>query len=196
MGGDHSIAWPVTEILARRFPKTLGIVQPDAHTDLLPSRLGVKYCFGTWSFHANELLGRNGKLVQLGIRQSGKDKKYWETTTGVKQIWAQEIHERSIDSVIEEIVSHLKKRQIKQIYFSNDIDGTDESEASATGTPAPEGLKSEFVLKMIEKLGTSFELVAADIMEVAPDLGPTENAKKKTCALAARYALACLKQQV
>src|SRR5262245_25915093 len=52
LGGDHSTAWPVVSALARVRPparERWGIVQPDAHTDLLSERLGVKYCFATWS---------------------------------------------------------------------------------------------------------------------------------------------------
>jgi arginase family enzyme len=63
LGGDHSTAMPVARALARLGRKRpWGIVQSDAHTDLLEERLGVTYCFATWSYHANELLGR-GRLV-------------------------------------------------------------------------------------------------------------------------------------
>ena len=196
IGGDHSVAWPVTEAMAEKFPGSLGIVQPDAHTDLLPSRLGVKYCFGTWSYHAIELLGRGGKLVQLGIRQTGRDKAHWESTTGTKQYWASEINSRSVEETVADLVQHLKARGVKQIYFSNDIDGTDQSEASATGTPVSEGLDSKFLFAVIERLGREFDLVAADIMEVAPDLAQTPEERVVTCDLAARYAVACLRHQV
>lgn len=192
IGGDHSVAWPVSEVMAKRYPKTLGIVQPDAHTDLLSSRLGVKYCFGTWSYHANELLGRGGKLVQVGIRQSGKDKHHWESSLDVKQYWAAEINSKEPGEVIAGIVAHLKEKGIRQLYFSNDIDGTDQAEAPATGTPATGGVSSHFILGLIEALAKNFEIVASDVVEVAPDLGPDEAGKVKTCKLAARYLLACL----
>ena len=203
IGGDHSVAWPVSEILAKKYPGKLGIVQPDAHTDLLKSRHGVEYCYTTWTYHANELLkkgtpkgqAKEGRLVQLGIRQTLKDKKHWESTTGVKQYWAHEINARPAHQVLAEIRAHFKKLGVKQIYFSNDIDGTDESEAPATGTPAAHGLSSAFVLQAIEVLGQEFDLVAADVMEVAPVLGSPEDCRKTT-ELAAQYTLACLKQQI
>ncbi len=86
LGGDHSVAWPVVASLVRRRAPALGIVQPDAHTDLLPERLGVRYCFATWAYHANDLIGRNGRLVQVGVRASGRDQQHWETTLGVRQV--------------------------------------------------------------------------------------------------------------
>jgi len=204
IGGDHSVAWPVVEAFSERYADTLGIVQPDAHTDLLESRLGVRYCFGTWSYHAREKIGDPGRLVQLGIRQSRRDRKHWESELGVRQLWASEIFDQMkkakgasktkqvVQQVTTEIAEHLKKRNVEHIYFSNDIDGTDEREASATGTPAPQGLSRDFLIGVIEGLGREFAMVAADIMEVAPDLGPTPAARKRTCDLAARYTLACL----
>lgn len=203
IGGDHSVAWPVSEVIVPRGKGQLAIVQPDAHTDLLSSRLGVKYCFGTWTFHANELLKqkipkgkpKDGWLVQLGIRQSGRDKKHWESTTGVKQFWAHDINARPSREVVGEIVDHLKARGVTKVYFSNDIDGTDAAEAPATGTPAPQGVGSAFLLEVIEALGANFEIAAADIVEVAPDLAPPPQSEE-TCRLAAQYAATCLKHMV
>lgn len=203
LGGDHSVAWPVAKILATTHIGTLGIVQPDAHTDLLSSRLGVKYCFGTWSYHANELLKshtpkgsqKDGRMVQIGIRQSGRGKDHWEKTTGVKQYWASEVLSRESEDVIDEIVAHFKRRKITDIYFSNDIDGTDALEAPATGTPAKGGVPSAFFLKLIRRLGADFNLVAADVVEVAPDLADKKG-RRKTCELAAAYALSSLRAMI
>jgi len=195
IGGDHSTAWPVAKVLARRHPGALGIVQPDAHTDLLPERLGVPYCFGTWSFHANDAIGRGGRMVQLGIRQTGRDRGHWESTTGVVQVWPGEIEEKGAARVIDDVVLHLRSVGVTHVYFSNDIDGTDEKEASATGTPAPDGLTSGFVLDVIGALAAHFTLVAADVVEVAPDLG-TRDESDATCRLAARYARACIEGMV
>src|SRR5262245_37121495 len=91
LGGDHSVAWPVAETLAKHRRDRWGIVQPDAHTDLLAERLGIKYCYATWSYHANDLLGRDGRLVQVGVRASRFPREHWESTLGVRQFWADEI---------------------------------------------------------------------------------------------------------
>src|SRR5262249_17829571 len=40
VGGDHSVAWPVIAALGRHRRAPWAIVHPDAHTDLLPERLG------------------------------------------------------------------------------------------------------------------------------------------------------------
>lgn len=196
LGGDHSVAWPTVSALAKAHPeilaqKTLGILQPDAHTDLLSQRLGVKICFGTWSFHANELLGRGGRLVQIGIRQSGRDQNHWESTLGVKQFWAHEIASTSHDVMVDRIIAHFKSVGAKQVYFSNDIDGTDEEWASATGTPAKQGFNPDFLIKLIRKCSEQFEFIGADLVEVAPDLGTPESIQK-TLKTAGDYAIESL----
>lgn len=191
LGGDHSVAWPVAANLAKHRKDRWGIVQPDAHTDLLAERLGVKYCFATWSYHANELLGRDGRLVQVGVRASRHDRAHWETGLNVRQFWPDEIREHP-DKCIDDIAAHLARLNVTSVYFSNDIDGTDEGFAPATGTPEHDGVTPELILGLIARLGKDFGLCAADIVEVAPPLGPTPEDGARTVALAARYVRACL----
>lgn len=185
IGGDHSNAWPVAASVAR-VHQDLGIVQPDAHTDLLEERLGVKYCFATWSYHANDLIGRGGRMVQVGTRASRRDREHWESTLGVRQFWAEECL-RDPARALDDILAHLKKVGVRTIYFSNDIDGTDAVHADATGTPEPHGLEPEFLVELIRRLGREIGLCAGDIMEVAPPLQRTPGGTDRTLALAARY---------
>jgi arginase family enzyme len=186
VGGDHSVAWPVAEALAKRHAQ-LGIVQPDAHTDLLESRLGVRICFATWSFHANELLGRGGRLVQVGVRASRQTKEHWEGTLGVRQFWADECLADG-PATIERIVAHLHAAGVHQLYFSNDIDGTDGLIAPSTGTPEPNGLTPDFVKALIRRLAREFDLVAGDLMEVAPPIGSADE-RARTLSLSVEYFL-------
>jgi arginase family enzyme len=191
LGGDHSVAWPVVAALVRRRATDLGIVQPDAHTDLLPERLGVRYCFATWAYHANDLLGRNGRLVQVGVRASGRDKQHWESTLGVHQVWAAEVEQKGAAAVLDEIVQHLRARGVKQVYLSNDIDATDAGDAPSTGAPEHRGLHADFILALIARLGAEFDLVAADLVEVAPPVGSPEDSRR-TVELGASYLAASL----
>ncbi len=187
MGGDHSNAWPVTAALGKIRPRgSFAIVQPDAHTDLLSERLGIKYCFATWSYHANELMGRGGRMVQVGIRATRYDRGHWERALGVRQFWADECR-RDPAATLDAIEAHVRSLNVDGVYFSNDIDGTDESWASATGTPEAAGLEPSFVLELIRRLGRFTKIIAGDVMEVAPPLGPTPADADRTCKLAASY---------
>ncbi len=185
IGGDHSNAWPVVSALSR-VRKNIGIVQPDAHTDLLEERLGVKYCFATWSYHANDLIGRGGRLVQVGTRASRRSREHWESTLGVRQFWAEECLARPAET-LDAILLHLQKVSVSSVYFSNDIDGTDERFADATGTPEPLGLDPDFVVELIRRVGREIGMCAGDLMEVAPPIQRSPEGAARTLALSARY---------
>jgi agmatinase len=182
LGGDHSCAWPAVKAMhdaGRRFC----IVQPDAHTDLLAERLGIEMCFATWTYHANELVGRNQRVIEVGVRASQRPREHWEQTLGVRQFWADEIREapeQALDRVIE-----AAKATGLPAYLSNDIDGTDAAIADACGTPEPGGLEPAWVRELIRRLGSEVGLVGGDVMEVAPGLG--HDGGVKTVALAADY---------
>jgi agmatinase len=186
LGGDHSVAWPVAAALHRARPG-FGVVQIDAHTDLLPERLGVRYCFATWTHHANALIGRRGRVIQVGIRASGRDRAHWESLEDVRQMWAADLL-ASPERALDEIVAWVRESGVEEIYFSNDIDGTDARWADATGTPEPGGLEPEHVLALLERLAGVVRIGAADVVEVAPPLSPT----RTTVELAARYVRATL----
>ena len=185
LGGDHSTAWPAVAALSRVRPG-MGVVQVDAHTDLLEERLGVKYCFGTWSFHANELLGRRGRLVQLGIRVSRHDRAHWESTLGVRQLWAKEIL-AGPDAALDAATHAVRASGSNGVYFSNDVDGTDAAWVDATGTPEPGGLEPDFVVELIRRVSRDVGLVGGDVMEVAPLLARTPGGADRTLGVAARY---------
>jgi agmatinase len=190
LGGDHSAAWPAVAALAAARPG-LGLVQLDAHTDLLPERLGVRLCFGTWSFHANQLLGRGGRLVQVGLRASRHDRGHWEARLDVRQIWAAEAR-RDPAAAVERVVALCRAAGVGSLYLSNDVDGLDPAFAPGTGTPEPDGLSLELVLALIRRLGREFELCGGDVMEVAPDLAPTPEGRHRTLDTA----VACLRLTV
>jgi arginase family enzyme len=185
LGGDHSTAWPAVAALGRVRP-ALGVVQVDAHTDLLPHRLGVKYCYGTWSFHANERLGRGGRLVQVGIRASGWERGHWEGSLGVRQIWAAEALADPA-AALDAVVAAVRASGARTVYLSNDIDGTDERFADATGTPEPGGLPPDLVVELIRRLGREVGLCGGDVMEVAPSINRSPGGAERTLSVAARY---------
>jgi len=165
LGGDHSTAWPAVKAMhdaGRRFC----ILQFDAHTDLLEHRLGVRLCFATWSFHANELIGRQRRLVQVGLRASRFPRSHWEARNDVTQFWSADVN-ADVDAAVNAIVAAVKATGLPCL-LSNDIDGTDAAQASATGTPETNGLQPDVVDTIIRRVGQEVGLCAADLMEVAP----------------------------
>lgn len=191
LGGDHSVAWPMVAALAAHRARPFVIVHPDAHTDLLPERLGVKYCFATWAYHANDAIGRQGRLVQVGIRASARDRLHWESTLGVRQFWATDLRAAGEARALDDIFAYLGALGVTDVYLSNDIDGTDGELAPATGAPEPQGLSDTFVRALIRRVGREMSLIGADLVEVAPPIGDPAGARR-TVALGARYVLESL----
>lgn len=187
LGGDHAIGWPVAAALAHGREKKLGILHFDAHTDMLETRLGVRYCFATWAFHANALIGGEQRLAQVGIRISSKTRAHWEAM-GVRQYWMEEVWQRPGEEIAQEIIARFRSVGVEGVYISNDIDGTDPAWAAATGTPEAGGLSPDTVMGLIRAVGTAFPVWGTDVVEVAPPLGPRDPIEPgRTLATAADY---------
>lgn len=191
LGGDHSTSRiPVEHLVAgsRNERQDLGILHFDAHTDLLDRRDGVPHNFATWAYHANDAIGRGGRLVQLGIRVSGRSAKAWEDALDLVQIRAPEILAEKPGEVMTRVMRHFQDAGVKRIYISNDIDATDPRWAASTGTMEHDGLLPEWVCEAIRTVAADLEVVGADVVEVAPPLKwhvPGEPAR--TIATACRY---------
>ncbi|WP_281558967.1 arginase family protein [Thalassomonas sp. RHCl1] len=171
IGGDHSISYPLTKayLQAKKAQgKRAAIIHFDAHTDLLVERLGIDLCFGSWCTHILDDLHANNHLIQVGIRSSGRPKSHWEGTFGVKQHWAHEVRENGVDKIIADILAQLEGENIDELYVSFDIDALDDSVASATGTPEPDGLYQEEAMKILKSLAAVYPITGGDMMEIAP----------------------------
>lgn len=198
LGGDHSVSYPVLRaLLTAQKHKRIALVQWDAHTDIMPHRLGIPICFGSWVYGVLEKLPTPRHCVQLGIRSSGHDQQYWEKQYGIKQVWARTIQDQGITSVLDCVVAHLKAQGTDGVYITVDIDALDSDYAAATGTPEPHGLEPEVILKGIAILGDHFPIVSADVTEVAPfvckdDLTVRQREPVSTLTQAARISIALL----
>jgi arginase family enzyme len=192
LGGDHSIAWPAFEAIYHQTMSQnlkVGLLHYDAHTDLLEKRLGIKYCFATWAYHANELLNRDGRLIQVGVRASGKTKSHWENTLNVRQYWPEDYQNQDPHVIASEIIQRFKELGVDCVYISNDIDATDIHHASATGTAEAQGLLPSQISIITQRVLEVFPLVGADLVEVAPPLSRLEDEPEKTLKVACDYLL-------
>lgn len=171
IGGDHSVSYPLTKAYLqakKQQGKRTGIIHFDAHTDLLVERLGIDLCFGSWCTHILDDLPAPEHLIQVGIRSSGKPKSHWESTFGVKQHWATEVKTLGVEKVIENILAQLAVQNIDELYVSFDIDAIDDSYASATGTPEPDGLMPAEAMAILRAIAAQYPITGADMMEIAP----------------------------
>ncbi len=171
IGGDHSVSYPaIKEFLRHQKAKNrkAAVIHFDAHTDLLDERMGIPVCFGSWASHILSELLDPSLLIQIGIRSSAKEQSHWEKIKGVTQFWAKDVNSRGSVSIAESILSKLKADGVDVVYITFDIDALDMSEASATGTPEPQGLLTEDCVSIIQLLAKSFSIEGADLTEIAP----------------------------
>jgi agmatinase len=171
IGGDHSVSYPMVRayLEAKKAQgKKVALVHFDAHTDLLEERMGIDICFGTWTSKILPFLESHDHLVQIGIRASAKERMHWEKKYGHKQIWANEVFDKGAGVVAGEVVTHLKKLNIEEIYISFDIDCLDASYAGATGTPEPGGLTPHEPMVIMQTLYENFKITGSDMVEIAP----------------------------
>ncbi|AOH48441.1 MAG: agmatinase [Centipeda sp. (in: firmicutes)] len=167
MGGDHSITIPVARALDRF--KDLVVIQFDAHLDWTYAAGGQKYTNGSPMRRMSEM-EHVGKMFQIGIRGLGSSrrsdfedaKKYGSTI-----ITARQANKMSPDEVLALIPDGA------QYYVTIDIDGYDLSIASGVGSPSPGGLTYNWETEVLEGIARKGEVVAFDMVEVAPQYDPT-----------------------
>lgn len=177
IGGDHSVSYPMVRayLEAKKAQgKKVALIHFDAHTDLLEERMGIDICFGTWTSQIIPFLESASHLIQIGIRASGKERGHWEKKFGHVQYWAQEVFDLGPNMVADEIVVHLKKLGVEEIYISFDIDCLDQEYAGATGTPEPGGLSPHEPMVIMQTLFENFKITGSDIVEIAPMVKPPQ----------------------
>lgn len=167
LGGDHSLSFIPVEHLALH--KSIGVIHFDAHTDLLKERQGLPYSYATWAWRANQCIGKNYRMIQVGIRQTMKSKQEWEAEEEVSQLWSDEIRRDQKEALnsLEKMLDHLP---VREAYLSFDIDVLSSEYVKATGTHSEGGLNLEFIEKALSCIKNKIDVLGADIVELAPGL--------------------------
>ena len=70
----------------------------------------------------------------------------------------------SADAWMDQVIARLTR----QVYVSLDADGLDPSLMPGTGTPEPGGLTWQAITSLLRRLCSERQVVAADLVEVAP----------------------------
>ncbi len=170
LGGDHSIAHPdVGAVAAHLKPATLGLVHFDAHADNAPSLWGVTLSHGTpmrLLVEEGSLEGRN--IVQIGLRGYWPDPEDFEWARGQGFRWhlMEEISQRGMDAVMDDVVAAAK--QWDHVFLSFDIDVCDPGFAPGTGTPEPGGITAREALRAVRRLALEVGLAGMEVVEVSP----------------------------
>ena len=159
LGGEHSITTGVIETLVKKYPD-LVIIQLDAHADLRDSYMNNKNSHACTMQRCIEKLP-NKEIFQIGIRSGTKEE--FQKMRENNQLIDLKKGDKNL------LLSRLEKIKELPIYLTIDVDWFDPSLLSGTGTPEPGGFfwdDFEMIIKTLNK----FNLIGADIVELAPEI--------------------------
>lgn len=150
IGGEHLVTLPEIKAVSK-FYKDLAIVHFDAHTDLREEYMGEEMSHSAVIRHAADIVGPEN-IKQIGIRSGMKEE--WDFMKKHNTL----IHEHS----------QLDCLKGKKIFVTVDLDVLDPSVMPGTGTPESGGLSFNDLIGWFKYL-KDFDIVGADVVELAPD---------------------------
>ncbi len=165
LGGDHAISIGPIMAAAAIFPD-IGVLQVDAHLDLRTTWNGSRYnhaCVMRRVIDDMKL-----PAVQVGIRSFSPEEAEYIRHHNFKPFFAHQIPQNDllwIQQVIDQLPEH--------VYMTIDLDGLDPSVLPGTGTPEPGGLTYRQLVSLIQAVGKSRKVIAADINELSKIEGTT-----------------------
>lgn len=164
VGGEHLITLASVKSVLKKYDN-VAVIQFDAHTDLRKQYLGEKLTHSGVMYQIAKLIGFEN-IAQIGLRSGEKEefdlvKKY---------------------STLKTKKEELDKFKDKNIFLTIDLDVLDPSLMSGVGTPEAGGLTYLELMEWIKYL-KNFNIVGADIMELAPDVDITKTSTATCCKL-------------
>ena len=183
LGGDHAITFPAVAGLSRFAP--LDIVHFDAHLDYSHHYHGATLSHGSPIRRCSEL-DHVGSITSVGIRSVRRAPYEDAMAHGNTVITTRQFRERGPEAVAESIPVGAN------LYITFDVDALDPTQAPGTGTPEVGGLFYEECRRCLTALARRSNLVAFDVVEVAPpydvsDLTVQVAVRLITDMLAARF---------
>ena len=183
LGGDHAITFPAVAGLSQFAP--LDVVHFDAHLDYSHHYHGATLSHGSPIRRCHEL-PHVGSITSVGIRSVRRAPYEDAVAHGNAIVTARQFRERGPEAVAESIPVG------SNLYITFDVDALDPTQAPGTGTPEVGGLFYEECRRCLTALVSRSNLVAFDVVEVAPpydvsDLTVQVAARLITDILAARF---------
>ena len=170
LGGEHSLTIGAVRALAQRHPG-LSVLQLDAHADMRDSYQGSRYSHACVMRRVRETVG-DSNVVQAGIRSISSEEMQHIRDAGVSGVHLYTPGQYKDPAAIEELLAGLGET----VYVTVDLDGLDPSIMPAVGTPEPGGLSWQETLGILQAVARRSSIIGFDIMELAPNEGPTHAA--------------------
>lgn len=159
LGGEHSITPGAVAAAALRH-RGLHVVQLDAHADLRETYAGERYSHASAMARCIE----QASVHAIGVR-SYSDEEAARIRGGIPGYRITHAWEMQTEEWIERSLEDLDGQPV---YLTIDVDYFDPSIMPATGTPEPGGGLWWPTLRFLEMLFARADVVAADVVELAP----------------------------
>jgi agmatinase len=162
LGGEHSVSYGPICLYLKNY-EDLVLLHLDAHTDLRDGYLEEKYSHASIIRRVWDHMKPSHTLLQYGIRSGLKEEFDFMKKNNTLMTSLKELCEK-----LEAIPSE------RPIYLTLDLDYFDPAYMPGTGTPEAGGEDFHSFVKLMKILKTK-NFVGADIVELAPQLDPTNN---------------------
>lgn len=166
LGGEHTITQALIAPFANEY-KNLSVLHIDAHSDLRNEYLGNKLSHACVMARVCEYLNPEN-LVQVGIRAQCKEEAKFIKEKNITTLYSHEIKTGKYDKFGKTWQEYVIKKLTENVYLTFDVDGMDPSIMPSTGTPEPNGLYWEEIMKLLSLLGKHKNVVGCDIVELSP----------------------------
>ena len=164
IGGEHLVTLGTIKGLLKHH-KDIAVVQFDAHTDLRAHYLDIELTHSGVMLQIAKLIGFEN-IMQVGIRSGEKE----------------EIELMKKHSTCAFNPNELERFKNKKIFVTIDLDVLDPSIMSGTGTPEAGGFSYREFMEWVLEL-KKYNIIGADIVELAPDLDITRVSTATACKL-------------
>lgn len=160
IGGEHSLTSPLVAA-AREVHGEIGVVQFDAHADLREEFEGTR-----WSHAAvmRRVVEDGVPTLAVGLRSLSAPEAAFVRERELPVIWGRDLAKESVLARFRRRLDALPEK----VYLTFDIDYFDPSLVPATGTPEPGGGTWYPTLELLRALFRRKEVVAMDLVELAP----------------------------
>jgi len=174
LGGDHSVTIPLTAATSRATHGPLGVLQLDAHLDLMDTFEGRSWSHACAARRILELPNVDPSLFAfVGTRSWLDDERaYLADHPEVGIHTARDVCAYGVGRTADSVCRQLDGAA--SVYVTIDIDVLDPAFAPGTGTPEAGGLSTRDLLELLRPVFRNLPVRALDLVEVSPALDPSD----------------------
>lgn len=166
LGGDHSVSYPL--LLAFDNVPELHVIQLDAHLDFTDTRNDTRFSNSSPFRRAAEELPNLVHITTIGLRGLRHDP---EAVAAARARGHTLVPMDEVEARLAGIMEALPPG--RPVYLSVDVDALDPAVLPGTSSPEPDGFTYALALRVIAALAHRHQLLALDVVELAPNLDPT-----------------------